>query len=301
MANTFITPSVIARTGLATLYNTIVMAGLVWRDFDSEFSGKQGDTITIRKPATFEAEEFDRKKGIQIQDVEEDSIPLTLDKLANVSFAVDDEQMTLEINDFQAQLLTPAMEAVAQKVDGDIASAAVEAAEEEGQVATLKTEAEANSVFRDARKILSRRKLPSLGRVAVLSPEATSVTLGDKLIIAANQAGTTDALREAILGRLLGFDTFETQVLGEGPGPAGTADGVAFHKTAVTLATRPLQAPRGVASNQVEISNYKGLSLRVVYAYNNTFKQDEVSIDMLYGVAKTRPEGAVELDFKQGS
>src|SRR3982751_576753 len=145
MANVFITPSVIARTGLATLYNTIVLAGLVWRDFDSDFSGKQGDTITIRKPATFEAELFDREKGIDLQDVEEDSVPLTLDKLANVSFPVTDEQLTLEIEMFQEQLLTPAMEAIAQRVDADLAETLVEAAADQGQIATMGSE-EANSV-----------------------------------------------------------------------------------------------------------------------------------------------------------
>jgi len=300
MANVFITPSVIARTGLATLYNTIVLAGLVWRDFDSDFAGKQGDTVTIRKPAVFEAEEFDREKGIQLQDVEEDSMPVTLDTIANVSFPVTDEQMTLEVEDFQGQVLNPAMEAIAQKVDGDLAEALVAAAGENGQLASIGGE-EANFVFRGARTILSRNKLPSLSRVAVLSPEGISVCLGDDLLITANQSGSTDALREANIGRLLGIDTYESQVFGAGPGDKGEADGVAFHKTAVTLATRPLQQPRGVAANQVEISNYRGLSLRVVYAYNNTYKKDEVSIDMLYGTAATRPEGAVELDFEQGS
>ncbi len=41
MANRFITTHVIAARGLATLYNTIVLAGLVWRDFDADFRGKQ--------------------------------------------------------------------------------------------------------------------------------------------------------------------------------------------------------------------------------------------------------------------
>lgn len=300
MANTFITPSVIARTGLATLYNTIVLAGLVWRDFDSDFSGKQGDTVTIRKPAVFDVEEFDRTQGITLQDVVEDSIDVTLDTIANVSFPVTDEQMLLEIGDFQAQLLTPAMEAIAQSVDAALAEELVDAAGSAGQLASA-SEPEANSAFRAARAVLSRNRLPIVERYAVLSPEGTSAALGDDLLISANRAGTTDALREANIGRLLGFDTYESQVFGEGPGDRGSADGVAFHRSAIALVTRPLQAPRGVAPNQVNVANYKGLSLRVVYAYNNTYKQDEVSIDFLYGVETTREEAAVEIDLGQGS
>jgi hypothetical protein len=299
--NTFIKPSVIARTGLATLYNTMVLAGLVWRDFDADFRGKKGDTVTVRKPAVFTAEEFDRSSGITLQDVTEDSVDITLDTIANVSFAVTDEQMSLDIEDFQAQLLSPAMEAIAQKIDGALAEELVDAATTAGQVASATGGAEANEAFRTARAILSRNLLPVMDRFAVLSPEGISAALGDDLLISAERAGTTDALREADIGRLLGFQTYESQVFGAGPGDAGQADGVAFHKSAVTLAIRPLDAPKGLSPGQVSVENYKGLSLRVVYAYNNTYKQDEVSIDVLYGLKTTRATAAVELDFGQGS
>lgn len=299
--NEFITPNVIARTGLATLYNTIVLAGLVWRDFDADFRGKQGDTVTVRKPAVFDAEEFDRTQGITLQDVVEDSVDITLDTIANVSFPVTDEQMTLEIESFQEQLLTPAMEAIAQKVDGDLADALVAAASSAGNLASATGNVAANSAFRDARAILSRAKLPTNERYAVLSPEGISAALGDDLLISAQRAGTTDALREANIGRLLGIDTYESQVFGAGPGDKGQADGVVFHRSAVTLAVRPLDQPKGLAPNQVSVANYRGLSLRTVYSYNNTYKQDEVSIDVLYGLETTRDEAAVELDLGQGS
>src|SRR3954447_15663218 len=109
MANTFITPKLIASTGISTLYNTIVLAGLVWRDFDSDFTGKQGDTITVRKPAILEASDFDQTaRTTTYQDAVEDSVDVTLDHLSHVPFHVTDEQTTLEISDYEKQLLTPA-------------------------------------------------------------------------------------------------------------------------------------------------------------------------------------------------
>jgi len=297
---TFITPTVISGTGLATLYNTMVLANLVWRDFDVDFRGKQGDTVTIRKPAVFESEEFDRAEGINLQDPAEDSVDLSLDTIANVSFPVTDEQMTLEISDFQEQLLTPAMEAIAQGIDSKLANVLVESAEDASQVATA-SESNANAAFRAARASLSRRRLPVTERRAVLSPEGTSAALGDDLLISAQRAGTTDALREANIGRLLGFDTYESQVFGEGPGAKGAADGVAFHKVAAILAIRPLDAPKGLSASQVSVQNYKSISLRTVYSYNNTYKQDEVSVDVLYGVAEGREGASVEIDLGQGS
>lgn len=303
MANTFVTPSLIASTGIETLYNTIVLAGLVWRDFDSDFTGKQGDTVTVRKPAVFEAVDFNQEtRETTYQDATEDSVDVTLDHLSHVPFHVTDEQTTLEISDYEAQLLNPAMEALAQKVDGELAEGLVDAAAGEGGggVAT-KGEEESNWVFRDARAKLGRNKLPVLDRYAVVSPEGAREVLGDDLLIAADKSGSTEALRNAIMGRLLGFETYESQVFGAGAESRGEADGISFHKTAVTLATRPLSSPKGVPEDKIANQDYKGLSLRVIYSYDHDAKEDKVTVDMLYGIAETRVEGAVELDFGQGS
>ena len=88
MGNTFLTPSVIAREALMILRNNLVFGSLVHRDYEQEFVSKIGDTITIRKPATFEAKEFDEDSGIDIQTVTEGSVTVTLDKHLDVSFEI---------------------------------------------------------------------------------------------------------------------------------------------------------------------------------------------------------------------
>jgi hypothetical protein len=304
VANTFLTPTVIARQALATLYNTIVLAQLVWRDFDNEFQ-KIGRTVNVRKPAVFESEVFDRSKGTKAQNIDETEVPIELDTIRNVTVAVTDEEMTLDILDFNTQVLAGMMEAIAQDLDGDLAESLVEAAREAGQVATITNNQEghlaANTAYNKAREILTRNKFPRSNRTAGISPEGTSAVLSDKLLVAANESGDTDALREAEIGKIYGIDSYETQEFGDGRGDKGEADGVAFHQSAVVLACRPLVEPKGVASSQVAVESFKSLSLRTVYQYNGEKKQDEVSVDTLYGIAVTRENGAVELDFGQGS
>jgi hypothetical protein len=302
MANTLITPTMIARTALATLYNTTVLAPLVWRDYDPDFTGKQGDTVTVRKPATFTAEEFNSSTGITLQDATETSDTVVLNKIANVSFAVTDKELTLSIEDFAAQLLNPAAEAIVQKIDGDLAEALVDAAEGVGGGGTVtKGTGVASTALIEARKTLNRNKLPTNDRFTVLSPEAAAIALQDPLFVQADRSGSTDALREASIGRVFGMDSYESQVFGYGANDKGQADGVAFQRSAVILATRPLATPRGIAANQVAVESYKGLTLRTIYAYNNTYKRDEVSIDLLYGTKAIRPVGAVQLNFGEGS
>lgn len=303
MASTFITPDVVASRGIATLYNSMVLAALVSQDFNSEFGGKIGDTVTVRKPATFTAATFDRNaRTTTWQDVTEDSIDVTLDTIKHVPIHVTDEQMTLEISDFQAQLLTPAMEALAQAIDGALAEKLVDTAEGAGGGGTASiSSSDATNAFIDARTTLSRNKLPVMDRYAVLSPEGWGATLKTARIIEVDKSGATDALRNSIIGRIVGFETYESQVFGYGAADAGQADGVAFHRSAVIAVIRPLNKPRGVPAENSAVQNYKGLSLRVIYSYDEEAKQDQVVIDIMYGLGVAYPQGVVQLNMGMGS
>jgi hypothetical protein len=74
---------------------------------------------------------------------------------------------------------------------------------------------------------------------------------------------------------------------------AGHVSGVAFHPTAFNFVSRPLALPLGAANAQ--IVNYKGLGLRVVYAYDAVKKVDMLSIDLLFGLKTMDPKMAVRL------
>ena len=65
MSNTILTPNIIANEALDVLRTNAVMANLVHRDYSSEFVAGVGDTITVRKPATFEAKEFTTEVEVQ--------------------------------------------------------------------------------------------------------------------------------------------------------------------------------------------------------------------------------------------
>ncbi|MER7363283.1 P22 phage major capsid protein family protein [Nonomuraea wenchangensis] len=303
MANEFITPTIIARQALANLYETTVMSQLVYRDYEDEFVSRIGDTITIRKPAKFEAKNFDRTTGIEIQNAVEGKIPITLDRFADVSFAVTAEDLTLNIVDFNAQLLAPATEAIAQKIDRDILSLRQDVmAYKVGLNSDPDPFKYANPrVAIAARRVLNQHNVPATDRYIVVGPEQEALWLSDELFHRADARGDTEGLREANLGRrVFGFDSYQTQNIKEpefrAADPAGTTlpdheIGVAFHRTAFALVTRPLVLPQGAANAHVE--SYKGFGIRVVMDYDITKKQDIVSIDTLYGIKTLDPQRAV--------
>lgn len=275
MANTLITPTVIAREVLDRLYETTVMANLIHRDYEGDFTGKQGDTITVRQPAQFTANTFVRATGITVQNATEASFTVSLDTLLDVSFNVTAEELTLKIDDFSNRLLAPAAEALAQKVDTSILTGMVAGAG--STVGVDGTPSTNPTLLVDAHKVLNDNKVPKADRFAILTTTVAANYKKDALFVQAHQSGSTDGLREASLGRKFGFDLYETTNL-----PAG-GDGVAAHRTAYALVTRTLETPLGVSPSQVATVDYKGLGVRVVQSYDITKKQDVVSIDLLCG------------------
>ena len=276
MANTFLTPSIIAKEALMVLRNNAVMSKLVHRDYSDEFAAV-GDTITIRKPASFEAKEFSALTGIDIQDATENgSTTVTMDKLLDVSFAVTSKEMTLDIADFSKQLLVPAMQAFADKIDKYLIGATANATHRK----THATGAITPDDMIDARKFLTQNAAPLTDRNFVIGADAEADLLKSQLFVSAEKVGDNGtALREASLGRKFGMDTYVDQNIERGENGAPS---IAFHKNALALVTRPLALPQGAANAHIE--NYDGFALRVVYGYDQDKKTDIVSIDMLCGV-----------------
>jgi hypothetical protein len=292
VGNTLLTPQVIARQALANLYETTVMAQLVHRDYEPEFAARVGDTITIRKPAVFEAKEFNRATGIEVQEAAEDSVDVTLNHFADVSFTVTSEDLTLTIEDFDEQLLTPAMEAIAQKIDRDLLALRDDITQTVGEATSAadgKYPWSDSRVLVQAGEVLNKRNVPTMDRRAVVGPSTQARWIAEDAWRLANQRGSTEGLTEARFGsRMSGFDPYMSQNVGQPKdtddqvtGDPTTEVGIAFHRTALALAVRPLALPRGAAD--AAIVNYKGFGLRVIYDYDTEKKQDVVSIDCLYG------------------
>lgn len=305
MSNTFITPTVIARTALAVLYNRTVFAQLSWRDFDPDFNGKQGASVTIRTPAQLTASTFDRNSGISTQAVTEGSDTIGLDTIADVSVDITAEDLLLNIEDFTTQIAEPAMEAIAQKIDGELAEKLVDTAEGVGGGGTATwTSSTPSTVFTGETGAVAkfgRAKIAETERYAVFSPEAAGVCLTQSLFVEADKSGSTDGLRNASIGRVFGFENYMSQALGYGSGDKGQADGIAFHRHAVALASRSLPIPDGVAPNQAAIEGYKGFGIRVVKDYDINKKQDVCSFDFLYGLKALRKSAALQLSLGLGS
>ena len=285
MANTLLTPQVIAMEALAILKNNLVMADLVHQDYSNEFV-KVGDTITVRKPATLVANDF--SGSISTQDITEAGVTVQLNKFKDVSVALTSKQETLELKDFSKQVIEPAMVALAQQIDADLAAHAIANAtgtveETEAAPTTLKSIAALG-------KYLDKAKAPMVERFLVMSPEHKYRYALTDVLSKVSYAGTNETLRDSLLGKVYSMETYMDQNL-----VANNADySVAFHKNAFAFVTRPLDLPMGAA--RAAVVNGGGLSVRVVYGYDQTTKTDTISFDIIYGIANLYNDLAVKLE-----
>src|SRR5690606_4740558 len=128
VANTWITTNSgkIARVTLAALAEDVVLGQTVHRDFDNEFGGGPGHTVNVRIPASLAARTYAASNRyttpITYDDLTESSVPLVLDTILYSAVRLPDEEMTLDIENFAAQVTVPQAEAVAQGLEDAIAA-----------------------------------------------------------------------------------------------------------------------------------------------------------------------------------
>lgn len=227
MANTFLTPDIIAKEALMVLRSNCVAASLVYRDHSAEFTGtKAGDTVTIRKPANFEAKEF--TGTVEVQDANENGVSLTLEKHFDVSVALSSKDMTLELQDFSAQIVAPAVAAIAEKVDAYVLAQYVHVPSFVGTVGHAPSSL---SALASVDRVLNERRVPVAGRCAVVSPVQKEGMFNIPEVARADARGDEGtALREASMGRIMGIDWYldqNGQRHASGSAGAITVDGAA--------------------------------------------------------------------------
>lgn len=218
MANTLITPTIVARQALLILQNQLTASGLVYRGVSSEFA-KVGDTVKIRKPASFTAAKFAQGTPVTPQDATETSVSVVVNQQPDVTFQLTGKDRALNVQDFSAQLLTPAVNAIAQAIDADVCALAKDIPYKFGTAGTAPA---TFAALMGAGRVLNTNKAPMAGRVSVMDEFAQAALLGDTNIINAEKSGSTDALRNAAIGRVGGIDNYMDQNVIKHTAGAGT-------------------------------------------------------------------------------
>lgn len=299
MANAFLKAEQIISQGLGLLQRELILPSLVTKYGLADFRGAKNDTINIRIPSLLVGREYEwrtRTAPIEIDELNETTIPLTLNKHPYSAVAVTDEELTLDIASWGEQVARPQIRAVAEKLEGYIAEAMVAANyrhEVQWDQGDLSDEAD-RSFYRaaiQARKWLNTENVPAAGRAIVLGANAEAAALDSPHLVKVNEAGTDSALRDAVIGRIAGFTVI---------GNVNSVDpdfAVAFHATAFAFGNVAPAVPAGVAAGAD--MTYQSLAMRWIRDYDSDYLRDRSVYSSFAGAASV--EDARDLESPLGS
>lgn len=259
MPNSFVTVKEIARQALPRLIENLVFPNLIHRDYSADFVPGKGATIQVKKPVILQANEFDASQGTQAQDVKEQSVDVTLDKLADVSVEFGAIESATNVDDLNRLFVEPAAVALAEKINSDGLALYADIAQ---AVGTPGTTPNSLAAFADAAKVLNESKVPTTERFGVWNPAANAAFQQLPALVNAEKSGSTEALRAGSIGRVFGIDNFMAQGVKSHTAGALTAGGTGATglkvKTAVTTGNEVVLESNASASGTLTGSVKKG-------------------------------------------
>lgn len=237
MANSLITPTIIAKRALMNLDNELVMGNLVYRDYESEFGPtKIGDTVTIRRPNDFTVTDG---ATLNLQDNTEGSLTLQISKRKHIGFTFSDTDLSMTVDDFDKRYIKPAAIQLANQIDTDLHALYKDVNNWAGTAGqTINSHAD----FLKGVERLDTLAVPLGDRAAVLSPADHHGLAGNFSALYINGVAG-DALKMGKLPSIGGVDVYMTQNVrthtvgahGGTPLTRGASQGVAYSSVKTTM------------------------------------------------------------------
>jgi hypothetical protein len=256
------------------LTRTLVLPRTVAMIPGTEFTGSNGDTITVRvrqpRVSKIQANPGD---PITFDAPDEVAVDVTVEHIYD-GVRVTDEMLTLELEDLGAQILQPMAQSVAIGAENQLAGVINDIPADILNVDSTTVEDDVLA----ARTTLGRNEVPLGGRWLACSPEFAEVLLSLDTLTPVDASGSPSALRDAMIGRYRGFGVVES---------AGLEDGtaLAYHSSAIAWGNRAPAIPRG--AGDAAVSNEQGIAIRTVFDFDPTILSDVIAISTFAGPARS--------------
>lgn len=232
---------------LTGLDETLVYAQpqIVNRDYEGEITsqGQSVRIVTVGDPSIFPYKSGDT---INYEDIDTAGTDLLIDQGDAFAFKLDDvDKAQVAVNPMMKTTQRAALK-LATKADSYVASLYTGVAPSNvigstgSPIAVAATPTDAwDKVLVPLRTKLNRANVPAVGRYVVVSPEFTGALLRDDRFDRVDASGSSEGLRNGIVGRAAGFDVLESNVT---PVPTGDIQVIqAGYPGAITYADQILE------------------------------------------------------------
>lgn len=222
----FLNPSVVAAEVLDQLEHELVAAQLMYRDMTSDFGPvrglKVGDRVSVRTVPAYRTDEF--TGTIDTQEVNQSSTQIEIEKHFDTSVEITARERALNLDGIRKEIATPVAVSMAQKIDEYLLTKVVEAQGMYSSSVLGETAADLALARRNA----NRQQISKANRIALVNDDLEATLLSQDIFHKFDTRGepAVRALREADMGRLMGFDWYSTVNFPEVTRTAGAGAGV---------------------------------------------------------------------------
>lgn len=294
MAHTLYSPEQAARATLASLRWLTNLPRTVRQDFSSEFVAGRGQTVNVRGPISagkanvYTKAQRDAREAIKFNDLTETWFPVKLEDQIYNALRLPDDFATFTLENLTQQVLIPQAESVVNDLAAPLIAEMTAVATDAKIPAVEADGSNIMQVLIKTRQVLNERHIPTEGRYFAVGADIEAAVLSLPQLQKVNEAGTTEVLRNATIGRLFGFEIVADPAL-----PAGFAIG--YHRDAFAHVTRPSRQPEGAAKSATVAQD--GFALRWIQHYNPLQLEDQSVVDTFYGATTLDANRAVSVSL----
>lgn len=211
-------PQIWAAEILTNLRSTLVYAqdGIINRNYEGDIANA-GDKVNITSFTDPTVSDYAEGTDLTFAALADSTQQLVINQAKAFAFTVDDVNARQALPGFVEEAGIGAGFNLAAAADTFVSTtmvSGVATANKLGSVSISTASPEqAYDLILNMRTILTRSKIPNAGRFVIVPPELYAVLLRDDRFLKVNEAGTDDGLRNGIVGRVAGFDVYESNTV----------------------------------------------------------------------------------------
>lgn len=291
MPNTYLKPEKYVALALASLEKKTILPMAFTRIDGSVFKGARDDQLTtFRTPGITRARDYEwrtRTNPIILDRIARSETTVKMNDHMYNAVPITDEELSLDVTNFNAEILDPQMTAVAERAEGKVWNALKSGADFKRTDLEVSGGERVMSELLKVKSVLDAQGTPKANRRLIVGPDmANWIRLSDDLQkYDPTQATTT--FRQATLGRIADFEIIEF------PGIEDNAF-YAVHQSALVFANMAPASPQGATYSARQ--SYNGWALRVLKDYDPNFLRDRSVVSTYGGVSPVKDELKMKKD-----
>lgn len=205
MANSFYTPTAVAKEFVRLLEQELILGQMVGSDMSDEFK-MVGDTVYARRQMQYLGQDDNIDLSSFTEDVVEGTVPVVMDKTWSNKVAIGALDRTLDFDRWAKQVVQPMARRAAEKIETSIASLYSSFYHYDGTPGTVPSTV---LELANAGAYMTDVGIPISGRFG-FHPPVVGAKISNAIATSNVQGRNKTALEKAMIGYAGGFDNYET-------------------------------------------------------------------------------------------